>query len=79
MNLFNNNQYTLQPTSKKIVKPDYIEEARYFQIFEDGILICHSRDNIYQFQPDLCDLWKEMSLGDTLIFSVNGKIYSSII
>jgi hypothetical protein len=69
--LFSTEEYTLQPSNKNLIKLPDINEERFFQIFDGGIIVCHAKNNSLQFDSKICDLQKYMSQGDTLIFASN--------
>ena len=42
--------------------------TRYFDIMAGGILVCHSTANINFYDDEVCNLGKEVNIGDTLMF-----------
>lgn len=49
--------------------------TRYFEILVDGILICHSTAKPNYYDESVCNLYSEINLGDTLVFSNEGNEY----
>mmetsp|Transcript_1886 Transcript_1886/g.2615 ORF Transcript_1886/g.2615 Transcript_1886/m.2615 type:complete len:238 (+) Transcript_1886:677-1390(+) len=79
-NLTNSSPDSISIETTNFVLPGFDllkDEGRMFTLSEGSLLTCRDLRNFFQYNSTLCDLTKEIDVGDLLVFTHSDRVFAS--